>query len=145
MRICDYPNNFSCPCGCTNYSGRSTGEVDNRAFDPTPGHSYTTSDYLLTEGRAVDSTATARSRKPAKARRVRISLHAFVFFKGCEYFNKISEGVHTLYGTQLNHNSFIIQPRDTAWRWRVLNGRFQQPGSAAGTADELPGPRASSR
>ncbi|HEX8326415.1 MAG TPA: hypothetical protein VF629_02655 [Hymenobacter sp.] len=42
---------------------------------------------------------------------MRVSLHAFVFFKDNEYFNKIIEG-YTLYGTQLNPQLVYYPTKD---------------------------------
>ncbi|OGX86550.1 hypothetical protein BEN47_12920 [Hymenobacter lapidarius] len=66
---------------------------------------------MIEEG-AIDSTATTiRAEEPAKAGDVRVSLHAFVFFKDNEYFNKIIEG-YTLYGTQLNPQLVYYPTKD---------------------------------
>ena len=78
--------------------GPARAQLDNGAFvSPTPGIAV----RLL----APQSTSLVGPLAPVSsdsvAGRLRLSVHAFTFFKDNEYFNKIADG-YTLFGTQLN-------------------------------------------
>ena len=78
--------------------GPARAQLDNGAFvSPTPG--------IAVRLPVPQNTSLVGPRAPVSADSVagqlRLSVHAFTFFKDNEYFNKIADG-YTLFGTQLN-------------------------------------------
>ena len=83
-------------------------QLDNRAFtSPTPGRSRETTEVLP----VTDSMEGVDAYMAPAAGELRLSLHAFTFFKDNEYFNKIVDG-YTLYGTQLNPQLVYYPTKD---------------------------------
>jgi len=106
-------------------AGPAWGQLDNRAFiSQLPGKQEYSIYYVKSntqspeQHRSIDSLnkqtdelkrrfpdrfsndSLSTSRRP-RAGELRLSIHAFTFFKDNEYFNEINEG-YTLFGTQLN-------------------------------------------
>ncbi len=79
-------------------AGTAQAQLDNRAFtSPTPGLGRESGELPSAAEDPEDAGADA----PPQGGDLRLSLHAFTFFKDNEYFNDIVEG-YTLFGTQLN-------------------------------------------
>ena len=86
-------------------------QLDNRAFtSPEPGHTYLEYPIIIgpansKQQQAIDSLDALKGDRASKRQittgDLRLSVHAFTFFKDNEYFNDIVEG-YTLFGTQLN-------------------------------------------
>ena len=73
-------------------------QLDNEAFTGSnPGKAS----HLQPLPGAGESVANDLVLPDSAAGQLRLSVHAFTFFKDNEYFNKIADG-YTLFGTQLN-------------------------------------------